>query len=85
MKVKIVAHFRDAEGDYSHADLTKPLYVEVRNQIAEQWIKNGWAVIVPPEKKEPEVPIERAVIETPEDHTDATKRETATVRHRTRK
>ena len=78
MKVKIVAHF----GDYAHADLTKPLLVDVEDEQGREWANNGWCVILPQEKKEPEPVIERAVIETPEDH--SAEHETAAIARRGR-
>ncbi len=49
-KVKITAQFSDSEADYRHVDINnpdKPIIVTVRAQVADQWVKNGWAIIVP--------------------------------------
>ena len=76
MKVKITAHFNDENADYRHADLTKGFITDVRDHIAELWVKNGWAIAIPSEEK--------AVIQTPEDDSEADKRETANIRHQSR-
>jgi len=93
MKVKIVAQF----GEYAHADLTKPFFVDdVRDHVAQEWVNNGWAIIVPEPKREKPKPaeeepneenpvVERAVIETPEDNTGVSERETAVVGRRRRR
>lgn len=51
MKVKIVAHFSDEDGKYSHADLSKPLIVDVREAAGKLWVQKGWAIALPEEKK----------------------------------
>jgi len=78
MRVKIVAHF----GDYSHADLTKPLLVDVEDEQGREWASNGWCVILPEEPKVEELKIDRAVIETPEDN--SVEHEAATLTRRGR-
>lgn len=80
MKVKIIAHFADEEGNYSHADLNrKPVIVDVREQIGRNWIEKGWAVARPDLEEKPP---ERAVIETPEDDSGIAERETATLKRK---
>ena len=76
MRVKIVAQFNDENGDYRHADISKGLFLDVRDHIGELWVKNGWAIMLPPEAGS------KAVIETPEDHSEVDKRETANIRRR---
>lgn len=89
MKVKIVAQFTDSEGNYAHSnvsDAKKPIIADVRDSVARGWIANGWAIELaekkPEPKPEPEPQPERAVIETPEDHSAVSERETASVKRK---
>lgn len=83
MKVKITVQFADGDGNFAHTtvnDPKKPVIVDVRESVGQQWVKNGWAIRLEESKPEPkpEAKPERAVIETPEDHSEVSERETAT-------
>lgn len=69
MLVKIQTHF--FEDGVAYEPSQKP--VDVREAKAQQWIKNGWAF---------PMPIERAIIETPEAKSEIPKRETAVMKNK---
>lgn len=87
MKVKIVAQFADENGNYSHAELAKGIYADVRDHIAVQWSHNGWAIILPEKEPEKATIIQQVEstgeIETPED--SLPEKETATIKRRGRR
>ena len=76
MKVKIVAY---TPNEPETGPRVPGEIIELRDATAEIWVKNGWAIALPEEKK-PEPVVERAVIETPEDHLE--ERETASMKRR---
>ena len=78
MKVSIVVHTGvTEEGNFKPGDTA-----DIREGTAEEWIKRGWAIAQPKEtKSEPELELE-PTIETPEDDTAASKRETATLKRK---
>jgi hypothetical protein len=81
MKIKVVAHTSNEEGAHVPGEI-----LDMREATALIWIKNGWAIARPDlEEKKPDPPPakpERAVIETPEDHSAESKRETAALKHK---
>lgn len=82
MKVKIVVHTGvTEEGEFKPGDTP-----DIREGTAEEWIKRGWAIDQTEKKSappEPEPELEKAEeIETPEDATSASKRETATLKRK---
>ena len=72
MKVRIDTHFMDFESGKWRAPIDE---VEVKDALAEDWIRRGWAIELKDEPK-------KVVIETPEDEIESSKRETATVRRK---
>lgn len=74
MRIKVVAHTCDEEGSHFPGE-----YLDMRDATAALWVKRGWAIAIPEEKK-PEPVVERRVIETPED--GLPEQETATVKRR---
>ena len=85
MKIKVVAYTGpDEEGQHAPGEI-----LDMREGTAREWIKRGWAIARPdleekakPKEEEaaPVIP-ERAVIETPEDHSMA-QREQATLKRK---
>ena len=72
MKVRIDVHFMDFESGKMREPTSE---VEVKDSLGEDWISRGWAIKLDDEPK-------KAVIETPEDEIESSKRETATVRRK---
>lgn len=72
MKVRIDTHFMDFESGKWRAPTPE---VEVKDALAEDWIRRGWAIELKDEPK-------KVAIETPEDEIGSSKRETATVRRK---
>ena len=84
MRVRIVVHTgATEEGSFQPGDCP-----DLREGTAEEWIKRGWAVPQPDleekqQKAKPvEPPEEVAIIETPEDHSGLTTRETAIIKRK---
>ena len=83
MRVRIVVHTgATEEGSFQPGDCP-----DLREGTAEEWIKRGWAIPQPDleekQKAKPvEPPEEVAVIETPEDHSGLTTRETAIIKRK---
>lgn len=83
MRIKIVVHTGvTEEGSFQPGDTPN-----IREATAEEWIKRGWAIPRPDlEEKSKAVPppheVETADIETPEDHSGLTTRETAIIKRK---
>lgn len=87
MKIKVVAYTADEEGQHSPGEI-----LDMREGTALEWIKRGWAIarpdleekVKPKEEAQPVVP-ERAIIETPEDHSMADREDASITRRRRNK
>ena len=76
MWIKVVVHNYEDGIPF----VPSPTPIEMRDAKAEIWIKNGWAIRVPDPNAQ--VELERAEIETPEDHAESPKRERAVLKRK---